>query len=170
MNRLLKIIFWTSISIVILVIIFSLTKQFLPLEFESDDDELVFENFRLWCLPIVILLTLTKTLKHKESTGIIIGKIGLTILIALIPVFIMFITAFDGLCGWATEKILFENKVASSKKIVLRSFGCGAVDASAPTFGVFKVRNLPFHLVYITKIDTSKIDKREWKRIEGDEK
>ncbi len=136
------------------------------MEFATANDEYVFDTIAFWGLPISILFSLTGTLRRTNSMGAIIAKIVLTVFVALIPVFVAFATALD-LCGWTTDKSLFVMKNDSATKIVLRDFGCGAVDSTSPDYVVVKVKYLTSHFIWISNIDTTKIDRSVWHRIEN---
>ena len=83
--------------------------QFTPLEFTDDNFQNLFEQFRFFGLPVVILLTLFGTLKPKDSLATKTTKIVLTICVSLLSVFILFISIWAGMCRWTNNKILFNN-------------------------------------------------------------
>ena len=137
------------------------------MEFTHDSDEIFFDQIWFFGLPIAILFTLTGTLKREDTKGTAFAKTISTILFAFLPFLFAIATALSGLCSWTTEKILFENKNDKSTKIVLRDFGCGAVDSTSPTPGVFKIKYYTSHFIWVSEIDTNKIDKNLWIRIEN---
>ena len=164
-----KIIYWTSFVLIFVFVIVPFVGQFTPLEFTNDSFQDSFEQVRFFGLPIVILLTLFGTLKSKDSTGTKTTKIVLTICISLFSVFILFMTVFAGMCRWTNNKILFENINNTKTKIVLRDFGCGATDSGSPTYKVCKIKNITPFLIWVTSIDTTKIDRQLWRRAENKE-
>src|SRR5690606_10065784 len=95
-----KIIYWTSLVLIFVFVIVPFVGQFTPLEFTNDNFSDLFEQVRFFGLPIVILLTLFGTVKAKDSTGTKTGKIVLTICISLFSFFVLFMTAFAGMCRW----------------------------------------------------------------------
>ncbi len=167
MQRFLKIVYWTSILIPCFWVLTTILGNLVPLEFSNNNSEFIYDSIRFYGIPIAIMLTLTGTIKSKDTSGSIATKIFLTICVSAFSIFIMFMTLFAGMCDWTTDKIFFENKQNSSIKIVQRSFGCGATDSSPATLKVFKVREITPYLIWVTSIDTNKINKDEWKRIEN---
>jgi hypothetical protein len=164
-----KIIYWTSLVSIFVFVVVPFIGQFTPLEFTNDDFQDSFEQVRFFGLPIVILLTLFGTLKIKDSTGKKTGKIVLTICIALFSVFVLFMTVFAGMCRWTNNKILFENVNDKTTKILLRDFGCGATDSGSPIHKVCKIKSITPLLICVTSIDTTKIDRQTWRRVENKE-
>lgn len=166
MQRFLKIIYWTSILLLCFWILTAILGNFIPLEFAYNDSEFIYDSIRFYGFPIAILLTLTGTIKEKDTSGVIATKIFGTIFVSAFSVFVMFMTLFAGMCDWTTDKVFFENNKNPTTKIVQRSFGCGATDSSPATIKLFKVREFTRHLIWITSVDTSQINKNEWTRIE----
>lgn len=164
MKQFFKILFWFSVCSIALLIIVPIVFHLLPLEFTKNNDEIIFNNIWFFGLPAAILLTLTGTLKLKNSVGEKILKIILTILVALLPIVFAFATALDGLCAWTTDKVLFEKINEPSVKIVSREYGCGAVDTGSPTHNIFKIKYFTSHLILVSPIDTTKINKAIWRR------
>jgi hypothetical protein len=164
MDRFLKIIFWLSICAIVLLIAIPIIKSLLPVEFVNDRYQGIYDGFRVFGLGVAILLTLTGTIKKKDKIGEVIGKIVLTLFALLIPFCIMFTMIFNGMCRWVNDKPLFVNDRKPSRQIVLRSYGCGAVDSGSPKYGVFEIRDLSFGLIWVTKTDTLSIDRTVWIR------
>jgi hypothetical protein len=127
------------------------------------------EKIRFFGLPVAILLTLFGTLKQKDAATTRMIKIVLTICVAIFSVFILFMTVFASMCRWTNNKVLFENKNDKTTKIVLRDFGCGATDSGSPTYKVCKIKSISPLLVWVTNIDTTKIDRVTWQRVENKE-
>ena len=136
-----------------------------PLEFADNNNEFIYDSIRFYGFPIAILLTLTGTIKKADATSSVATKIFLTIGVAAFSVFVMVMTLFAGMCDWTTDKVFFENIKNPSVKIVQRDFGCGATDSSPATIKLFKVREITPLLIWVTPIDTNKIDKSDWNRI-----
>lgn len=113
------------------------------------------------------MLTLTGTIKSKDTWGIIAAKVTLMAVISMLSVVIMARSALSEMCDWTTRKAIFENKQNASIKIVERHFGCGATVNSPGTYKAFKVREIAPYLIWVTTIDTNQIDKSEWTRVES---
>jgi hypothetical protein len=160
-----KIVYWTSLVLIFGFVIVPFVGQFTPLELTNDNLQDSFEQVRFFGLPIVILLTLFGTLKSKDSPGSKTTKIVVTICISLFSFFVLFMTVFAGMCRWTNNKILFENISDKTAKIVLRDFGCGAIDSGTPTYKVCKVKYITASLIWVTSIDTTKIDREIWQRV-----
>lgn len=165
MKLILRILFWLSVCVIVLLIVLPIIKSLLPVEFVNDRHQGIYDGFRIFGLAGAIILTLTGTIKKKDTTGEVIGKIVLTLFALLIPFCIMVTTVFDGMCRWVNDKALFVNNRKSSSQIVLRSYGCGAVDSGSPKYGTFEIRDLPFGLIWVTKTDTLNIDRTVWIRV-----
>lgn len=161
-----KIIYWTSLGLILLFIMVSVLENFTPLEFTNNDYQDLFEEIQFWVLPIAILLTLFGTLKSKDSAANKGIKIALTISISILTFFFLFMLAFN-MCAWTTDKTLFYNTNNKASKIVLRDFGCGATDSGYPTYKVCKIRNISPLFIWVTGIDTTKIDKQIWLSVEN---
>jgi len=63
-----------------------------------------------------------------------------------------------------TDKTYFENKKDHSIKIVERNLCCGALDSDLP-FINFKVNEITSQLIWVTEIDTNKIDQKGMDKI-----
>lgn len=164
-QQLRKLIFWTAIILVVILIILPIMIHVLRLEFTNNDEELAYDNFTFIGLPVLIVLTLTGTLKRNDTAVNAISKIGITLFIALNPILIIFSTALDGMCKWTTDKDLFENRNDQSIRIVRRGLGCGATDSGGLVFDIFKTENYTSHFIRVSKFDTLNINKTEWRLI-----
>lgn len=164
-----KIIYWTSLTLIFIFVIVPFVGQFTPLEFTDDNFQNLFEQFRFFGLPVVILLTLFGTLKTKDSTATKTTKIVLTICVSLLSIFILFISIWGAMCRWTNNKVIFNNINDKTQKIVLRDFGCGALDSGSPTYKVCKIKTIRPSLIWVTGIDTTKIDRQIWQRVDNKE-
>ena len=160
-----KIIFWTSVLLIISFVVLPFIIKISSLEFINDDYTLVYENARFYLLPICILLTLFGTIKKSESRDRKGVKIGLTVLASFISLIVLFFSIFADMCSWTDNKILFIKADDPKTKIVLRDYGCGATDSGKPIYKIFKVTALSSYLVHVTVIDTTKMDKTQWTQI-----
>lgn len=165
MQTIRKIIYWVSLASIFIFVIVPFIGQFTRLEFANDNFQDLFEQIRFFGLPIAILLTLFGTLKHKDTASTKTTKTILTICVAAFSAFILFMTVFAGMCRWTNNKVLFENKEDKTIKIVLRDFGCGATDSGSPAYKVCKIKAISPLLIWVTDIDTTKIDRRIWQRV-----
>ena len=164
-----KIIYWTSLVLIFIFVILPFVGQFTPFEISNHNFKSVFEQFRFFGLPVVILLTLFGTLKPKDSSATKTAKIVLTICVSLLSVFILFISIWAGMCRWTNNKVLFINLYDKTSKIVLRDFGCGATDSGRPTYKICKIKTILPSLIWVTGIDTTKIDRQIWQRVDNKE-
>lgn len=166
MQRFLKFLFWTSISLLCIIVLFTILRQFIHIEFVDPSNESNYEYICTYGISIAILLILKRTINKSDSTPIIIFKILLTGFISLASFFIIATIYFaTGMCVWTTNKTVFENKMNPSISIVERNLGCGATDSGQPVYKTFKVAKLIPQLIWVAEIDTNKIDKAEWNRI-----
>lgn len=165
--RLLKLIYWASISLICFWILVAILGLFLPIEVTDNKIENTYYEIRFWGLPIAILLTLSGTIESNDASVSLGGEILATLFAAGISVFFMFMAMFLGMCDWTTDRMFFENKQDRSIKIVERSFGCGATDSGSPIHKIFKMTPVTKYFVWVTEIDTNSIDKSEWVRIEN---
>ncbi len=164
-----KIIYRTSLFLIFIFVIVPFAGQFTPLEFTNDNFQSLFEQFRFFGLPVIILLTLFGTLQPKDSSAAKTTKIVLTICVSLLSVFILFMSIWAGMCRWTNNKVLFNNLNDKTTKIVLRDFGCGATDSGSPSYKVCKIKTILPSLIWVTGIDTTKIDRQIWQRVKNKE-
>ena len=171
MKTIFKIIYYGSILFIVIVVLISILLRVLPLEFANQNNQDTFDFIFFIGIPIAILLTLSRLVfKTDVSKGKIRNILILTILTSAGVFFLFILYAFatfgSGLCSWSTGPTIFKN-VSSSSKIVWRDFGCGAVDSSPPTIEISKVTEITPLFIYITKVDTTKLDKKIWIRVDN---
>lgn len=169
MRRSSKIIYWISLTLIFLFVVMPFVKQFTPFEITNNNLENSFAQIRFFGLPAAILLTLFKTIKPQNSTAIKTTKIIFTICLSLLSIFILLIAGFAGMCRWTNNQVLFNNINDKTTKIILREFGCGATDSDTPTSKVCKIKFILPSLIWVTDIDTNKIDRQIWQRVENKE-
>jgi hypothetical protein len=157
-----KLVFWLSLAVLFLFLIVPIIGNTLPLELSDDSLKSRFEEIRLFAVPIAILLTLSGTLKRKDDKGKNILIIVSTVMIAVLSLLGLFASVFMDMCAWNDRKILFVND--SGEKIILRDYGCGAVDSGSPIYNTVKIKRIAPGLNRVTDVDTSKIDKKIWLR------
>ncbi|HVX48988.1 MAG TPA: hypothetical protein VHB48_02490 [Chitinophagaceae bacterium] len=169
MQMLYKLIFYASISLLVIFVCVAVALNWLPLEFTNATYADIFATVFVFGIPILMLLTLCRlgfkpALTAQKKKVVVIQTI-ITAAAALLLIFLYGLgTALD-LCGWTTGKALFK-KINGQQKIVEREFGCGAVDAAAPTIKIAREVYITPVFVYFTPIDTNTLNKAEWIKVE----
>lgn len=170
MKRIKTAIFWIAIAF-ILITIFSLTiGQKVSYEFADYKLSQNFYNIIMQGFPIAILLTLFGTLK-KENTKIRNwSSIGVTILISILSFVLMINFIFNiGFGTWVTFATIYrhktENKVIKDQRYDIGALGYGR-------YRIVELKSILKYWVLPTEVDTTKIDKSQWKFVneEGDVK
>ena len=156
-----------SLILVFLFIVVPILGHYTSIEFTNDSYADFFEEMRFFALPIIILCSLSWTITKEDKTEIKVVKVVLTIVASIFSVAILFTAIWSGMCAWTTNRILFYNKSDTATKIVLRDFGCGATDSGSPTYRVCKIENISSYLIRVTTIDTTKIDRKIWIRVDN---
>lgn len=169
MRLFLKILFWSSIIFLATCVIIGILGLFFQVEFVDYNTAIFFNKIKLYGIPISILLTLTGTLRPKDKTGLIIGKIFATLGVLLIVFIIGIVSMFD-LCGWLIDDTLFTKKNDSTEKIQIRHYDCGAVDSDKPNYKIVKIEKIGKYFLYTSKVDTNKIDRNDWVRMKIEKK
>ena len=164
-----KIIYWTSLTLIFLFVIVPFVAIFTPFEYTNDElwSQIVRVRF-LW-LPVLILLTLFGTLKPQNSASNNQIKIILTICVSLFFTFISFVIMFAYKGKWTDKEILFNNINDKNTKIVLQEYGLGGGLYKTPTYRICKIKNILPSLIWVTEIDTTKIDRQTWQQVEEQE-
>ena len=96
---------------------------------------------------------------------IVRSRIIVSVLYLLFFFFYTLSTFSLDMCTWSAGETLFKNRVHQSQRIEKRYFGCGATDSSPATAGFFKVTSITSLFLHKQKIDTNKIDLKEWERV-----
>ena len=135
------------------------------LEFATDDFELQYRHFLFFAVPIAVILTLCGTVKGKDSIPLVTGKLLGTLALAALSVFLMFGSALSSMCTYTNKEVLFEKKDDPNTQIIVREFGCGAVDGGPPVISVHKVNHFTNFFIRSSRIDTSTIDKNNWVKV-----
>lgn len=135
------------------------------LEFKSADIESIYYKSS-WLLPLAILLTLTGTLKQPLRTS----KYGLTIivitvLLALITSFVLFVEGLSRTCQWSTMEVLYKSKNDINKKIIKQRFDCIVNDESTLTQRIVEQRSCFMFFTQSQLVDTTQIDKTIWVKL-----
>ncbi len=120
-------------------------------------------------MPIALLSTLTVYgfIKRINSVYYILHLIMAIVLAISFFVETILYAFGPGMCERTTRKVLFQDRTDPSVKIVERDFGCGATDSEPATTDTYKIKELAFYFILSTKVDTNKIDKTQWTRIEN---
>ena len=164
-----KIIFWVSISLITIRILTIIIGQFITVEIVDSNLRNIHDFFRGIGFPIAIIFTLTGTIKKTDDTISKVVKSILTFIFVAIVFFFIIASSLTEMCSCTTDNVVFENKQNNSIKIVKREFGCGATDSGSPTFKLFEIHEYANCVIWVKDVDTNKIDKNKWKRIENKE-
>lgn len=89
--------------------------------------------------------------------------------LAMIMSFVIFagasILAFGDLCSLTNDKILFKHRTDKNRIIMLRSFGCGAVDSTPNVNSAYELKPITTWLNTAAYVDTHAIDHSQWERV-----
>lgn len=155
-----------SISLCIITI-----GQALSYEFRNTDFGKEFYFYIFTLLPVAILLTLFGTIKRKHS---VIRKTTTIILTAAFASFCFLFLLNNiftiGFGAWKTFNIAYENKHAPEHQIIEQRYDIGALGYGDSR--VVEVKPVAGIFWKVIKVDTNKIDKTNWMRVdkEGDVK
>ncbi len=156
-----KTIFLTAIFFIGLTIFALTVGQILPYEFA---DYKIMHNFYdtiMQGLPIAILLTLFGTIKRKKTRVQNLTFLGITVLISIMSFFIVVSLMFRiGFGAWTTVSTLYRHKT-EDKVIKEQLFDVGALGYGGQR--IVEIKPVLKYWILPTKIDTSKINKNEWK-------
>lgn len=164
-----RFIFWIS-AIFLAISIWTLTVgRVLNYEFRNTRLESDFYYWIFTLTPIFILLTFFGTIKKRHG---VFRKVLIIILTVSIAAFCFFYLLSNmlriGFGAWTTFNIAYENKNNSEPQIREQRYDAGALG-----YGGYRVVEVkPFAILFwkVTPVDTTKIDKSDWKRVdkEGD--
>jgi hypothetical protein len=159
------IILSTCIVLLLLLAVLPFYGKFTSFEFTNRNLEHIYDCFRLYVLPLVILRILLISYKNKNTQKAKTATFLIKIFGSIYFIFILFAGLLNGMCTWSEDSVLFINNKDNASKIVLRGYGCGAWDSESPRYRVFKVRQVTPYLKTICTIDTAKMDRKLWTRI-----
>ena len=165
MQKFFKLVYWTSLSLILFFIILAVARQFIPLELTNQKFQNVWDDIIFYGFTGAILFTLTGTIKKSDTSASVLNTVLLTFLITGISLIIMFMALFTDMCSWTTDKVLFKNRQDHSVQIVKRNYGCGATDSGKPRTKLFKVHALTKNVSWVTIADTNAINTNKWRRI-----
>ena len=166
MQKFFRFIFWFSIALLVFCATVPFIGRVIPLTYTDGDG--FFAGFSAG-IPLAILLTLSGTLKKRDHVIDIIAKIVATVLVSAVTLYILALVSLGDMCRSTVERALFENRNDHSDKIVLRSFGCGATDGTSSSHAVVRAKYITSNLFWRTNIDTTKLDRTVWVRVDDKE-
>ena len=112
---------------------------------------------------MALLLTMTGTIKKRNSKDKNWGIAGLTILVAVAIFLIMFSLLMQvAFGGWTNESILFRNKRNSGISINEQIWDVGALGYDRSSKRIVKLKPVLKYLNQVTPVDTGSLDKTEW--------
>jgi len=156
-----KTIFLTAIFFIGLTIFVLTVGQILPYEFAAYKIMHNFYDTIMQGLPIAILLTLFGTIKRKKTRVQNLTFLGVTVLISIMSFFIVVSLMFRiGFGAWTTVSTLYRHKT-EDKVIKEQLFDLGALGYGGQR--IVEIKPVLKYWILPTKIDTSKINKNEWK-------
>ena len=166
-----RLIFWISLSFLAISLWTLTIGQTLNYEFRNTKFESDFYYYIFTLTPIAILLTLFGTIKKRHDIIRKIMTIILTAGLALLCFFFLLNNMFSiGFGAWTTFNISYENKYNPDQQIREQRYDAGALGYGSSRVVTVK----PFAGLFwkVTPVDTNKIDKVEWIRVdkEGDVK
>jgi hypothetical protein len=165
-----KLLYSLTIGFIVSCILLLILMNAFPLDFSDERYSDIFDSVVFAGIPIAILLTLSRLgFKVRLTKSQVRSSILCTILLSA-GCFILFIfyslaTLGTSMCAWSSGEVLYRNNTKSSQKIIKRYFGCGATDSSPASAAVFEVQQVTPLLIYVTKVDTTKLDRRNWTRV-----
>jgi hypothetical protein len=112
-----------------------------------------------------------KPLYVRQARSFLKSLIGVFIILFsglyLIGVFIFltFGIVFN-MCSYSTVKTLYIKKDCSYNTIIVRNFDCGAYDSDKPKYEIINKVSILSVIQLVSTIDTSKINKNNWTKIE----
>ena len=159
------------ISLTIWFIIFCLITltfgRYLPIEIKLVGISFIFYSIILIGLPIAAIKELRKWFSKLKNKNLVIGlKIIFICLSGLYFLYAIFFSFGNSFCGNITDKTLYLKRNANSSKIIVRHFDCGATDSGPADFKIVKVVDIFSIFDFVTKVDTTNIDKTVWIKVE----
>ena len=160
-----RVIFWSSLLFLAIFLWTITIGQIINYEFRDYKIAGDFYNIIFGGIPIAILLTLFGTLKkhHGKTRRIltIFATVGLTALTFMFLLNNLFTIGFG---VWTTFNIAYEHKADFERQIREQRYDVGAFGYGGDR--VVEVK--PFAKLFwkVTPVDTTKIDKTKWKRVD----
>lgn len=170
-----KVIFKTIFYLSLLFLAISLWAitigQSINFEFKNYQLANEFYNIILPGTPIAILITLFGTLKNRQSSVHKISIVLITILLTFCSFIFLLNNLFTiGFSRWSTFNIAYEHKTERDRQIREQRYDSGALGYGGNR--TVEVKPFAFFFWKIIPVDTTKIDKTIWIRVdkEGDVK
>ena len=165
MKVLYRIIFWGSL-LFLAVFLWTMTiGQTINFDFINHKTANDFYNVILGGTPIAILLTLFGTLKkhHDKERKLltIFATIGLTVLTFMFLLNNLFTIGFG---AWTTFNIAYENKTNPERQIREQRYDVGALGYGGDR--IVEVKPFAGLFWQVSPVDTTKIDKTKWVRVD----
>ena len=164
-----KIVYFGSLTFITILFVVRILLKFTSLEFSHDTYQDNFDSLFFFGLPIAIELTLSRlgfknNLTKRQIRSIILKTTVIAIAFFLFFIIYFFATFGSSMCTTSTGETLYINSSKKSPRIVKRYFGCGATDSSPATVSISKLQAITPLFVYVTDVDTNKLDKTVWIR------
>ncbi|HOZ69990.1 MAG TPA: hypothetical protein PLU11_13615 [Chitinophagaceae bacterium] len=171
MKLVFKFLYYFCITFIVLIFLTAAIIRFSPLDFASKEYDEIFDILFFGGIPVAILLTACRIGFQSMDRTKKRNTIIIHFLLSLGCFFLFFLYALvsfgEGMCLYSDEETLFVNRSNPSTTITLRSYGCGATDSGPSSLSV-ELRKMysPVFCSY-TKVDTTRIDRKEWTRTTG---
>jgi len=166
-RRILTILAWTNIAA---ACILTLVLNLAPFEFSSATVESSFLAWRVLGIAasvcLLILLQIRDTDHGLERALKLIAAVVFTVIYLAVAGIIGFAR---GMCSWSERSTVFINEDDPGRRIVIRDFGCGATDGGPPVIKTFEMKRLTNWLNYVHQVDTTLIDRAQWRRVESEQ-
>lgn len=160
----LKFIFYSSILLSI-VLFWTITfGQSINIEFKDPEFASNYYHYIFSYSPIILFFTLVGTIKKKHTLKRKISTILITSLLVLTTYIYLFQNMFSiGFGAWKNIEILYRNKNNKSEEIILQQYDAGALGYGSNR--IVEINDFMFFFKKINDIDTLKVDKNNWQRI-----
>jgi len=173
MKSFLKLVYFGSLTFIILLLLVQILLKITQLEFSEEKYQENFDSIFFFGIPIAIELTLARlglktNLSRHQTKSIIIRTTFIAVACFLLFIFYFFTTFGSSMCTWVTGETLYKNTSKKSQRVVKRYFGCGATDSSPATVAISKLQDITPLFVYVTDVDTNKLDKTVWVRLKSE--
>jgi len=155
MKALGKLLTIASIAIATLTSAIVITQFVTKLELQYD-----IPLYALFTFAIALFITGWGIQKGHRAISIILRFIGMAVLY-IITMFMYGILVWD-LCVESFSEPIYIHSTNGNKTIVIRDFGCGAVDSSPNSSRTMVYEEMAWIFYRITPIDTTALDKGTW--------
>lgn len=156
-----SILFLLAVVWIILSISVLMFGHSLPIQFSDENLEQTFYGVIWLTFPLAVLLTLVRTGNNSnQRRRKYLAFFFAVIAFILIGLFVL----GKKMCGYVTDSILFTNRADRSLKIIKKHYDCGASDSGVPQYEFYEIKPFTNHLIYSKPIDTSRINRSEWRQ------